>query len=547
MKKKAISLSVALFWTFALFCGIIIYIFPVKYNNWGGEHMWLSGSSVKFVNMWLQEGAYTHRFNVYESFDTIEYNTLSERGLYVSYPTGSTLFLYLAAKLFGCTHVDISFLKHFDVVLFGIESLLMTTFVYMWITDTGYENEKGKILMSVVTAISWVLLPNSIYYLCNVYYADQAVILWITAFLLVEFLCNRNSQKHYILNSLKVFIIYTGMLVDYYFWIMVFVAFIMQLLKNICSRRAIREIIQKSLLYIIPVILALLTFYWQLSYTDGWFDMLLEKFLLRTGVEEKIRFRQLLDNLSISFTNGNVPRMYPLIGLEVMMLLLGGIVLLKNGKLSNLVVNNNVSIIIIGMLSPVLHVILLKNHFIAHGFAPLKFDWVYVMSFLCMAYILTLLCKKNVNVKIAKCSAFFLMYILCIALWNVVAGNLFSLETYVDERTYDATNDLENVIYKITDDNDVLFSFTKSVPPNPPVALAISEKEVHQINKLSEIDDLFPNLSPKADVLFVIDKLIDTRTDEIEKKEMQVLAQGELIYEDNLYQIVKLRTGVAEE
>ena len=92
--------------------------------------------------------------------------------------------------------------------------------------------------------------------------------------------------------------------------------------------------------------------------------------------------------------------------------------------------------------------------------------------------------------------------------------------------------------------NDVLFSFTKSIMPNPPVSLAISEKEVYQIENLSDIDKLFPDLSPKADVLFVIDKLIDTRTPEIEEKEMRILEQGELIYEDDLYQIVKIRDGI---
>lgn len=547
MKKKTISLSVALVCTLVIFCGIIMFVFPVKYNNWGGEHMWLSGSSVKFVNMWLQEGALTHRFNVYESFDTIEYNTLAERSLYVSYPNGSTLFLYLAAKLCGRSHIDLSFLKHFDVVLFGIEALLMTVFVYVWILDTGYKDEKAKIFMSVVTSISWVLLPNSIYYLSNVYFADQGVILWVTLFLLVEFLCNRDLQKHYILNGIRCLIIYTGMLVDYYFWIMVFVAFVMQIIKNICNKKNAREIINHSLVYIIPVLLALLTFYWQLSYTDGWMGMLLEKFLLRTGAEEKITFRQLLDNFADAFTSGDVQRMYPLIGLEALIIILGCVALIKTKQTKNIVVNNNVSIMVVGMLSPLLHLLLLKNHFVAHGFGPVKFGWVYVMSIICMTYILMILFYKHINNKIAKFSAVLLIYVLCIAIWDGVSGNIFTLRTYVEDRTVDATNEFADVIYKIADDNDVFFSFTKSIEPNPPESLAISEKEVHQITDLSDINMLFPNLSPKADILVAIDKLIDTRTEEIEKKEMQVLEQGELIYEDDLYQIVKLRTGIEED
>lgn len=543
MKKKEISLAASLICTLLLFCGIIMFVFPVKYNNWGGEHMWLSGTSVKFVNMWLQEGAFTHRCNVYESFDAIEYNTLSDRTLYVSYPTGSTFFLYLAARICGLSRIDISFLKHFDVMLFCLEALLITGFVHVWLSEIGFRHEKEKFFISVATSLSWVLLPNSIYYLSNVYYADQAIILWVTLFLLVEFLSNRNGKKHHVLKGFNFLIIYTGILVDYYFWIMAFIAFVMQVLKDLFNKKKICKCIKKYLIYIIPVFLALATYYWQLSYTDGWLEMLKEKFLLRAGADEQITFRQIIDNSADAFTGGSASRMYVLVGLETVMIIMGCMVLIRTKKVKNIVINNNISIMVVGMISPLLHLLLLRNHFVEHGFGPLKFDWVYVMSFLCMTFIIITLIHKHVNDKVGKISVVFLMFIVCVMIWNGVSFHMFSLNTYVRERTIDATNDLEDVIYKVTDKNDVLFSFTTSIESNPPVSVAICEKEVHQIENISDISILFPALSPEADILFVIDKLIDTRTDEIEAKEMQILKMGQLIYEDELYQIVKLTNG----
>lgn len=41
-----------------LVCFLIAFyvIWPVRFDNYGGKHMWLAGSTVKFINVWLQDG-----------------------------------------------------------------------------------------------------------------------------------------------------------------------------------------------------------------------------------------------------------------------------------------------------------------------------------------------------------------------------------------------------------------------------------------------------------------------------------------------------------
>ena len=73
-----------------LFC----FVIPRYTNNMGGTHSWLSGSTIKFVNYWLDEGAINLNFTNYESPASIEFNELEDRTPYLSYPSGKH-FLFI--------------------------------------------------------------------------------------------------------------------------------------------------------------------------------------------------------------------------------------------------------------------------------------------------------------------------------------------------------------------------------------------------------------------------------------------------------------------
>jgi hypothetical protein len=64
-----------------------------------GAHIWLSASTVKFVNNWLKEGPIKLKFIMYEYPDSIEFNSLAERSAYISYPPGAIIPPYILAKL----------------------------------------------------------------------------------------------------------------------------------------------------------------------------------------------------------------------------------------------------------------------------------------------------------------------------------------------------------------------------------------------------------------------------------------------------------------
>jgi len=65
------------------------------------HHQWLSGSTLKFVNNWFEEGPVSLKFGMIENPNSIEFPTLLSRGPYPSYPPGTIIPVYVLAKIMG--------------------------------------------------------------------------------------------------------------------------------------------------------------------------------------------------------------------------------------------------------------------------------------------------------------------------------------------------------------------------------------------------------------------------------------------------------------
>ena len=188
---------------------VFYFLLPRFVNDMGGTHSWLSGSTIKFVNYWLDEGAANLNFTNYEAPASIEYGSLEERTPYLSYPTGETFFVYMAAKILGKSQILVSFLHKFQWAMFFIEAVLLSCFVYFFLSRTvKIRKEVIKRIISVLTAVFWAFLPVCTYYLINVYYADQCVILWIMVMLLVEYLIRTSRRENNWLKVIRAMVIF---------------------------------------------------------------------------------------------------------------------------------------------------------------------------------------------------------------------------------------------------------------------------------------------------------------------------------------------------
>lgn len=269
--------------------------------------MAVSASTIKFVNQWLEEGALKLHFTCYEYFDSIEFHTLSERCPYVSYPSGSTFLIWILAKLMGRQHIGISFLKHVQAIFLGIEVLAAASFAYCFLSHSGFARKAEKMIMSVGVAIAWLYLPGTAWYLSNVLYADQVVILYIMLFVLSEYIkdVTNNNRVNAFMRICSLGIIYVGVLTDYYFWIFVFCIFVAKSIRFLLTRTKLKHVILELLEYIVPVACGLLTFLWQISYTEDWIAILKKKFLYRTGGEAA---GSLFENFCLVYAGGNTVR-----------------------------------------------------------------------------------------------------------------------------------------------------------------------------------------------------------------------------------------------
>lgn len=282
-------------------------VFKVDYHNMGGAYLSMSASTIKFVNQWLKEGAWNLRFTCYEYFDSIEFHTLSERCPYISYPSGSTFLIWLMAKLMGRTHIGISFLKHVQAVFLCMEVLVAAFFSWLFLTHLGFSRRIEKLAISLGVAITWMYLPGTAWYLSNVLWSDQVIILYIMVFMLLEYVSDtlKNGKPTIFMRACKIGIIYMGVLTDYYFWIFVFCVFLMKLLRFILLKTELKRIISEVLEYVCPVVCGVITFLWQIAHTENWFSLLKKKFVYRTAGEAE---GSLFEKFCSVYTGGNMVR-----------------------------------------------------------------------------------------------------------------------------------------------------------------------------------------------------------------------------------------------
>ena len=518
-------------------------MFRIDYENNNGLHNWLSGSTLKFVNNWLAESPQKLHFVNYEAPDSIEFNKLSERGPYVSYPTGETFFVYFFARLTGHKSIDLSFLKHFQGVCFWLEVLLLAFFVFRFLSRIGIKSEKERFFATLFTAVFWMWLPTNAWYLANIYFADQCVILFVIAFLLVEYesIYSKDKSVSILLNIIKSYLIFAGMMVDYYFWILTFVAFVFYLFMAVKEKKSVLTIAANSLCYIVPVALALCAFAYQLFSVPNWQDALKNRFLFRAGATESrfntydYLFDNLIDNFKFALGLAGNARMLPMIALVIFLFFYFADLKPTGVTFKNIVTKSVFGksgvIFLVGFIAPVMQVALLKSHSAVHEFSMIKFGWCFAVIPLIVSAILCRIFDFE-REKISKFSLFFTITFLSMLVLTAVP---FSSYDFYKSRSsqYKFDFDVAKVLREKTSYEHVCFSFSHEIPNNPPQELGASGKRVYKIKDIKEMNTKFRSLKQGAKKILVIDKKLSSKLPKAQKQaEADFKNSHKIIYED---------------
>jgi len=533
MKFKLICIFLLFLITFFVFQYTLELREPWRVDGLSNEdHQWLTASTVKYSKNWYIEDPISLKFAMLDNPKSIEFNTLSSRKPYTSYPPGTIIPIYIISEIKGSEPtpllvMDYNLLNHF-LIAFLLSLIVFFTFLRLKLDLIS------AFIFSTIPILLELLLPGPLYWHQNVFFADQAVILPFVSFIFLEIIISSYTKSKEILTALSIFqsiIMFYGILTD---WFFIFIAFVVYL-KRIFNREMIDEIniysfLKESLKYWLPAILSLSLFIMQLLYL-GTINQTIDKGLLRTGGS---RITDFVSKLQSHLFNdyGAMLTGILLISLIICSIIALFMILryLRNKKIYE-DINNTLYIIGILAIPCFLQILTFKDHTFFHEFSVLKFSVLYAtIPFVFTPLLLYLVFKHskfiNNNLKGRKINGLLILSLLCL---TMVSG-LVVYENPDKTNLFPDVNDniklLGNSINKNVGYNDIVFSPDFEVRMNPPQIISYSMKRVYKVNSTDEIKEKIKNI--EGDYRVVILFLNKPRN-------WEILDNATLIKDNNYY------------
>ena len=366
-------------------------------------------------------------------------------------------------------------------------------------------------------------------------------------FTLFEFINDISSNAKLntiIIRGMKVVVIYFGVITDYYFWIFVFLIFAMKIVRMSLEKKNIGTMIYQSCEYVCPVILGILTFYWQISQTEGWFNVLKDKYIFRTNgqVEEGL---SLFKRFCSVYVCGEKIRGILLLGLGLIFAVTVIISLIKRKMFCRVLLKPGINVLIVSIIAPVMQILFLKNHSINHEFSMVKVGWIIALFPVLYA---GFACWKNRN-DINRCinengrgaSVFCLRVLIMMMLIGYVMKMPMATQEFLEKSSVKVNYEMEKRLNEITDYDDMCFSYDMQIYHNESTELSLSEKCVYKVKDSEELYSSISQVVGVDKIYFIIDKWIEDEPENNKQFEEMLLDREEPIYEDDRYYIVNLQ------
>lgn len=385
------------------------YAFHVDLQNANSIFEKITAFSAMVVNNWLIDGITHDKFVMHGDFPSIEFEKNKNRKLYLSYPPGAFVPLYLVAKIAGKEEISTGFVKRFVQFEYYLAILLLGLLFYICLMVLKIQFRPLVIILPIILSSLWAFLPFNFYFMRNVYFADEAVVLLFIIFLIIEILLYSKQFEKWVipLHIISAVVLIIGMLTEYLFFFIVFVTFCVRSITSFQNRP------EKSILYnlfsetwilIVSTIIAVSLFIIQLLRIPYGLRWLVVTFQLRT--DWSMNYDK-IETLIHHFGNGFTVFSIPILIFVTIFCVIFPFVRNHYSKEKQIIISW-VSIIV---LSAVLHTVIFQQHSIVHEFSMLKYNLVFVFiifSFLCWIY---LSYKDSLGKVIKKHSAIILVSI----------------------------------------------------------------------------------------------------------------------------------------
>ncbi len=314
-------------------------------------HQGLTATTAIGVDNWERDGFWNDSGSLVEIPASIEFEGIQDRSLYVSYPPGAQIEIFLLRKSFP--GVDTTTLAQLFGLANQIAIALLSYLIVMALPFVG-----PRRLFATISASLYLLHPIPYYWHATVFFADQAVILPFAVAIYLEARIRTQPAKWHLWAQAVIL----GMMA-YIDWLIIPFAitlFAFRLISPIEGGFAGRTK-QAIAIFLLPAV-AIATHLAVVLYLHRTFA-LLERFVFRTGVSNsgaayvKNFFQQFfVEYLGLATTV-----------LIVMTAVFFGARLVFNRR------DQVAAIALVGIGSCVLQVFLLRNHSVNHSFAALKF------------------------------------------------------------------------------------------------------------------------------------------------------------------------------
>lgn len=522
-KHNTRSLVISVFFLLLVTCVGFVKSVEMR-REWFGQfspnyNQVITGTSIKFVRNWLEDGIVEDRFALFSFPKSVEYSELDQRVMYSSYPPGAFLPLYGLAKLFG-NDASTSFVMSYNLLNHVLCTFSISLLAFFTLRKARVRYVPS-VFLSVIPLALFLFLPGNMYWFQNVYFSDQAVILPFILFLLLEVLQDNllTGRKSKLLSIFQSIIFFWGSLTDWLFLFVGLAVYLKRIVHGDFSKK-IGPFIGKSLAYWSPLISA-----WAIFVTQVWLlggmDMLIYNFFFRTGIrdeylniDDQFLERFWLSNMVNNYSKYAIPMVWGSLLIFLVVVVVLTIKKLKKKSLDPEIVALLSSIGVV-LVPAYLQVYFLKNHSIIHDFSTLKFSLLLSLVpfvYLPVLFLMLLNNKKenywnnifeNMQDRLGGVRKQIGPWLFVLTL--VVCSSLFLMKIfpmYHDLFPSPMSLEIEDCVADNTEYSDVVFSPSVEILKDP--SIAYSMKVVHRFTTIADMTAVTEGINEKYNVMLLI-------------------------------------------
>lgn len=530
---------------FVLWLFSVLISSPVFNRPLGDHHEWLTAHTLVSMRafeewgFWKLLGASVLTPKSYE-FMNVDITTLTkDDGIYLSYPSFWLILPYVTFKLLiflGLNiNLSVQYIQIYNIIINRLILGIVIYYLCLKIINIITRNKLTKYTKSLISFLcltGWMFTPPVMYYSQNVYFSDQAILLFIYSIFLISLKCKFNFKI--LSHSNKILLFITSFLacsIDWYAWVTVaiislivfFDKFILQYRSNFSFITFLKKYLDSVKFIWFGLFLAGLIFLFQIVYYKNGSQQLLETFFLRSiniidddnnrqlNLLDIIRriitywidyFPQFLRPILLKVITSNPLRhlfdikyLAAIFIVFLLILLLASLLYYAYKQSTDKKLTFYIYILVYFV--PLLQISLLKQHSYIHEFSALKMALPIVFSLLLLPMLVLFEVLENKLYGINFRSSKYFFYILCFALILSLAIIISSRNEFikfvgVSNKKYQdigfiaARNVTQKDLLiadpnKVNEDDSLVFG---SFPPEP---VWYTDRFIHSSEKLKDL------------------------------------------------------------